>query len=266
MPALNTPDDDYPRLYHAHHSRHMDDLPFWLELAQSHGDPILELGCGSGRILLPLADAGYKMTGIEVDTGMLRVLKERLPDELLPRVELIQGDFTKIQIAKNFRLVILPCNTYSTLDTAQRQALLGCVIQHLQPEGVFVASLPNPALLRQLPSYGEPEVEEVFPHPLDGKPVQVTSSWQRSARGVTIAWDYDHESPAGRVEHIHREVHHQPVSVRTYLAELHQAGFNAVTLYGEFDGSAYREQAQNLILAAGLQAVKPVSYKKSIFL
>jgi SAM-dependent methyltransferase len=236
----------------------MEDLPFWLGLAGSQGDPILELGCGSGRILLPLAHAGYRITGIEIDAGMLRILKENLPDQLKSRVELVQGDFTQFQIPGSFRLVILPCNTYSTLDLAQRQALLTCVVQHLQAEGVFIASLPNPALLRQLPSYGEPEVEEVFPHPLDGKPVQVSSSWRRSARGVTISWDYEHESSTGRVEHIHREVHHQPVNVQTYLSELHRAGFNAVTLYGEFDGTSYRKQAQNLILAAGFISPRQV--------
>lgn len=248
------PEDDFPYLYHAHHSRHMDDLPFWLGLAELQGDPLLELGCGSGRILIPLADAGYQVTGIEIDPGMLRVLRANLAKDLLPRVELVEADFTDFRLGKRYRLVILPCNTYSTLDAAQRQGLLACVARHLPAGGVFVAGLPNPALLRQMPSYGDPEVEEVFPHPLDGRPVQVSSSWRRTTQGMTIAWDYQHESLDGLSRHvIHREVRHQLVNTQTYLSEMHRAGFTAVELYGDFTGSAYRRQSEHLILAAKFQ-------------
>ena len=49
-----------PSVYHAHHNRHLEDLPFWLDLAAQTGDPLLELGCGTGRVLIPLAQAGYR--------------------------------------------------------------------------------------------------------------------------------------------------------------------------------------------------------------
>ena len=60
-----------PLLYHAHHNRYKEDLPFWLELAARHGDPVLELGCGSGRVLLALAQDGYQVYGLDNDPGML---------------------------------------------------------------------------------------------------------------------------------------------------------------------------------------------------
>ncbi len=250
---VNLPEDDFPYLYHAHHSRHMQDLPFWLGLAELQGGPLLELGCGSGRILIPLAEAGYRVTGIEIDPGMLQVLRANLVEDLLPEVELIEADFTDFQVKEKYPLVILPCNTYSTLDAARRRALLACVAGCLSAGGVFVAGLPNPALLRQMPSYGDPEVEEVFPHPLDGRAVQVSSSWRRTTTGVTIAWDYQHESPDGQLRVIHREVRHQMVNAQTYLSELHRAGFSAVELMGDFDGSPYHRQSDHLILAAKLQ-------------
>lgn len=249
----NLPEDDFPCLYHAHHSRHMQDLPFWLGLAELQRGPLLELGCGSGRILIPLAEAGYRVTGIEIDPGMLQVLRANLAANLLPKVELIEADFTDFQVKEKYPLVILPCNTYSTLDAAHRRALLACVASCLSTGGVFAAGLPNPALLRQMPSYGDPEVEEVFPHPLDGRAVQVSSSWRRTATGVTIAWDYQHEFPDGQPRVIHREVRHQMVNVQTYLSELHRAGFSAVELIGDFDGSSYHRQSDQLILAAKFQ-------------
>jgi SAM-dependent methyltransferase len=252
-----SPSDDFPRLYHAHHARHMEDLPFWLELAGESGGSVLELGCGSGRVLLPLADAGYSVTGMDIDGGMLDLLRENLPDGLQPRVNLVQTDFTRFELGEKFRLVILPCNTYSTLDAQQRQALLACVTRHLERDGLFVTGLPNPALLRQLPAFGEPEIEETFPHPVDGRPVNVLSSWRRTARGVTIAWDYEYPLLSGRVVTMHREVHHHPVSIQTHLTELHRAGFTGVTIYGEFDRSPYHAQAQNLILCARFQPAGP---------
>ena len=247
---MNSSEDDFPLLYHAHHTRHMEDLPFWLGLAQRQGSPVLELGCGSGRILIPLAEAGFSVTGIEIDPGMLQVLSEQLPETLRPRVKLVQGDFTRFELAEQFGLVILPCNTYSTLDAAQRQALIACVAQHLPAGGVFAAGLPNPALLRQLPAYSDPEVEEVFPHPRYGKPVQVSSSWQRTAQGLTVAWDYAYTTAGGQAQVIHRQVKHHLVNIQDYLSELHRAGFDVVELYGNFDGSTYRRQSEQLILAA----------------
>jgi ubiquinone/menaquinone biosynthesis C-methylase UbiE len=47
----------FPQLYHIHHNAHTEDLPFWLKLAQQQGGPVLELGCGTGRVLIPLIQA-----------------------------------------------------------------------------------------------------------------------------------------------------------------------------------------------------------------
>ena len=232
----------------------MEDLSFWMELADAYRSPILELGCGTGRVLLNLASAGHQVIGLDLDAGMLTVLQENMPDNLRARVNVLRGDFTRFHLASRFNLILLPCNTYSTLSSVERSALLSCVARHLAPGGVFVASLPNPVLLRQLPSYGSPQVEEVFPHPDDGSPVQVTSSWQRAAQGVTIYWDYDYILQ-GQEQHLSRFVHHHRATVQNYLAELHEKGFKLVTLYGDYDRSTYYREAQNLIIVAGFQAL-----------
>ncbi len=63
---MNT-DNLFPLFYHAQHQNYLEDLPFWLGLAATQGSPILELGCGSGRVLLPLALAGHRVLGIDND-------------------------------------------------------------------------------------------------------------------------------------------------------------------------------------------------------
>lgn len=241
------------RLYHAHHSRHLEDLPLWLELARQLGGPVLELGCGSGRVLLQLARAGYMVIGLERDAGMLSVLRENMEPRLQGRVGLLQGDMAAFGFERRFPLILLPCNTYSTLSAGQRQATLDCVRRHLHPQGLFAASLPNPALLRRLPRHAEPEIEESFPHPCDGEPVQVSSGWERTSTDYTVNWYYDHLLPDGRVERLTTQVSHGLALAETYLAELEAAGLRRVECYGDFDRSPYSLQSPSLILLAGLQ-------------
>lgn len=241
------------RLYHAHHERHLEDLPFWLELARQRGSPILELGCGSGRILLPLGRAGYPVVGLERDTDVLSILREAMEPGMADQVELVQGDMAAFKLGRRFPLIIMPCNTISTLSATQRQGTLECVREHLQPDGLFAASLPNPAVLKRLPRHSEPEIEESFPHPLDGEPVQVSSAWERQAQSITITWHYDHLLPDGRVERVSTQVSHALAPVETYLAELEAAGLYLAERFGDFNRSPYSSQAPSLILLAGLR-------------
>jgi SAM-dependent methyltransferase len=239
-------------LYHAHHNRHLEDLPFWLELGRRYNGPILELGCGSGRVLLPLARQGYDVVGLERDPEMLTVLRQNLTPDLARRVQLVQGDMASFNLGQRYALILLPCNTLSTLDAAQRLGMLECVRRHLRPDGLFAASLPNPALLRRLPRSAEPELEESFPHPLDGEPVQVSNGWLRTSRHLTIQWHYDHLLPDGQVERISTQARHELASADDYAAELAAAGLRPVERYGDFDGSIFHPQSPYLILTASI--------------
>jgi len=240
------------RLYHAHHNRHLEDLPFWLELARRYDGSILELGCGSGRVLLPLARQGHRVVGLERDAEMLTVLHEVLTPDLEVQVQLVQGDMAAFNLGQRFTLILLPCNTISTLSAVQRRGMLECVRRHLRPDGLFAASLPNPALLWRLPRLAEPEIEESFPHPLDGEPVQVSSGWQRTSRHLIVQWHYDHLLPDGRVERFSTQVRHELALAEDYAAELGAAELCLVDRYGDFDNSAYHLESPYLILTASL--------------
>lgn len=242
------PDNDFPNLYHAHHNRYLEDLPFWLNLAIHYGSPILELGCGSGRIFSSLCKAGYHMVGMDNDPGMLTYLQQHWDGKETPM--LFMADMTAFYLAPVFRLLILPCNTYSTLNSEQRRSLLACVRRCIMQGGAFAVSLPNPNILKQMSRKSEAEVEEVFPHPLDGEPVQVSSGWERIRDIFTIEWQYDHLLPDGHVERTTARVCHFIENYDRYVEEFHQAGFNDVNLFGDFDESPYDEDSPNLIMVA----------------
>jgi hypothetical protein len=149
-----------------------------------------------------------------------------------------------------FPLIILPCNTLSTLAVEARMAALRNVRGHLQAGGLFAASLPNPGLLSTLPSQAEAEIEEVFTHPLSGNPVQVSSSWERTSHYFTVHWFYDHLLPDGQIERLPIEVRYAMVPVSGYLDELSSAGLRLVSSYGDFDRSAYTPESPSWIFIA----------------
>ncbi len=239
-----------PNLYHTHHNRHLEDLPFWHSLAQTAGSPILELGCGTGRVLLPLAQAGYTLTGLDNDPHMLAHLRRTIPPEYAAAITLAQADLATFRLPTRFPLIILPCNTYSILTAAQRQTALQTIRRHLAPGGLFAVSLPNPAQLADLPPEGEPEVEEIFPHPTSGLPVQALSAWRTDPLGVTFTWHYDQLLTNGDIQRESISVHHQRATKEDYLAELRDAGLQLTDLFGDFDRSPLSLESPFMLILA----------------
>jgi SAM-dependent methyltransferase len=238
-------------LYDAHHSTHTEDIPFWLSIAQRHASqPVLELGCGSGRVAVALAQAGCSVVGLDIDPEMLFVLQKRLDD--LPEICLpfVQADMTDFHLELTFSAILLPCNTLSTFSAAERQKIFDLTASHLQPEGWFAASIPNPDYLRLLPTTSPPEIEDVFKHPLDQEPVQVSSSWKRDREFFTVTWNYDHLLPDGRVERTNVRVRHSLEPLSIYQEQLKAAVLTLKETYGDFDGSVYTLDSPNLILVA----------------
>lgn len=241
---------DLPLLYHAHHKSYREDLPFWSALAQQGGSPILELGCGTGRVTIPLARAGYQVFGLDHDPGMLALLQGQLADEPNPRVHLIQGNMINFDLDTRFRVIISPCNTFSTLDPSARRATLINVQRHLTPRGIFAVSVPNPALLAAMEPTGEAMVESILDHPVSRNPLQVSSLWEREEHRVTVHWHYDHLLPDGQVERQSTSTSHTMTPAASYLDEMMETGLSIEATYGDFHRAAYTPETPFLIIIA----------------
>jgi SAM-dependent methyltransferase len=238
-----------PELYHAHHSQHLEDLPFWLALAAQAGDPVLELGCGTGRVLLPLIDAGFHTIGIDHDMAMLKFLRARVRENT-PNPWIFASDITRFNLSVQVPLIILPCNTFSILRKNERLACLRCVKKQLKPGGSFAVSIPNPDNLLRLPAHSEPELEDEFIHPQTGNPVQVSSSWRRTKQTFQVTWIYDQLFPDGRQERVTTETIHQLLPANDYLDEIREVGLEVLVVYGDFDRSGYQGDSPYLICVA----------------
>ena len=191
---------------------------------------------------------------------MLAFHRQNSPVDLSSMVDVIQADFTQLHLAARFGLVMMPCNTYSTLPEEARFKALLHIKRHMQPNGLFVASLPNPTTLMNLPANGAAELEEIFTHPISGAPVQVSSAWKRTSRQCTIYWHYDHLLPEGIVRRSTMQITHQLETIKVLRDEFNRAGFTITHQLGDFNQSPYQADSPYwIILATHHQAKKMVS-------
>ena len=203
--------------------------------------------------MLPLLEAGHSVVGLDNDAEMLGFLRESTPDEVIEGAKLIEADIGDFQLDQQFDLVLLPCNTYSTLDYAQRVAALTCIRKHLKPSGRFALSLPNPHSLAALPEEGEEEIEDTFTLVDTSTSVQVSSAWQRDENTVILFWHYDVMQVDGNVKRHTASVRQNIVEQNVLEAEFEATGFSVEARYGDFDRSKFDEDAPNLIYVLFLE-------------
>ncbi|MEQ9330002.1 class I SAM-dependent methyltransferase [Thalassobaculum sp.] len=125
------------------------DVAFYLDCARRFGSPVLELGTGTGRVLLPLAEAGYEVWGLDLSPAMLAVAGRKLAarPELAGRARLIEADMTGFELGHRFPLALIPARAFQhVLDPYRQQAALTCIRKHLEPGGHLVLDLFDPRL------------------------------------------------------------------------------------------------------------------------
>src|ERR1700693_1977082 len=100
------------------------DLPFYLDLAKRSDGPVLEIACGTGRVLLPIAREGIGIEGVDNSESMLTILRRNLarePREVRERVTVHEGDMRDFRLAQKFALVIIPFRPLQHMYTVQDQ-------------------------------------------------------------------------------------------------------------------------------------------------
>ncbi len=241
-------------LVRIHHEKYQDDISFWLSMTKGR-NPVLELGCGHGRVTLPFWKAGRLIVGVEVDLESLRYLFTASQNDGLSNPRLILADMLNLPLKTKFGAVIIPCNTYSIFTGAERILLLNRIIQLLGSSGIFLVSVPNPLMIqeyhRELSADGgelTSDAEGIFSHPSTGNPVQVSSYLSPLADALSWEWIYDQLHPDGKVERHRQTAIHQLSSLEQYQNEIDEAGFQNNHFLGDFDGSPYQDDSPYLIM------------------
>lgn len=138
----------------------MDDVPFYVAAAEAADGPVLELGCGTGRVYLPTLAAGVDADGLDLSVGMLSVLRDRANEEGLdPAVW--RANVTEFAADREYALVTFPFRGFLHLtDRADQLAALRNVRETLAPDGRFVLNFFAPSFEVVCDDYGDPEVTE----------------------------------------------------------------------------------------------------------
>jgi len=123
-----------------------EDVRFYVEEAKASGGPVLELGCGSGRVLVPVAQAGIAVTGLDPSPSMLELCRQRLAKEGLT-AELVSGDMRRFSLGRRFPLITIPFRPFQhLLEVDDQIACLAAVREHLALGGKLIFDVFDPNL------------------------------------------------------------------------------------------------------------------------
>ena len=214
------------------------DVEFYRTLARESGGPVLELGCGSGRVLLPIAGEGIASTGLDSSEAMLEELSRKSPPENL---RLVVGSMASFDLEpERFALIFSAFRSFQHLLTVEDQlSCLGTVRRHLKPGGLFAFDVFAPKLER-IAVFDEKEFEEVRWPDGDGEILRFTSVRRDPATQIMdVTFRYETRRAGSSTT---------STAVRTrmrwffrYELEhlLVRAGFSRLEFFGGFDRRPY---------------------------
>ncbi|HVV83602.1 MAG TPA: class I SAM-dependent methyltransferase [Kofleriaceae bacterium] len=170
-------------LYDFEYRRRRADVRWYVELAArllGGGGRILELGCGSGRVTVPLARAGHQVTALDHEPAMLAALEERrrrLPAAVAARIEPVQGDLRTFALGRRFDLVLAAFNVVEHLYTrVEVDACFRAVRRHLRPDGRFAFDVQLPDLPWLARDASRRWARTRFTHPVTGEPLYYSTN------------------------------------------------------------------------------------------
>lgn len=248
--------DRFTRLYDDDYGDFDADLDLYLPFAERTGGPVLEAMCGTGRVLVPLAQEGLEVVGLDISPAMVAAAQEKLEAAGLNAHARAQvADIRTMEVAERFGLVIIAMNSFMHLPTGEDQlAALGSIKNHLSPGGLLVVDLFNPDPHELVADEGVLVHAKSF-RSSDGADVQ---KW------VVRRTDFAHQTHY--VEFMYDEIGADRIVRRTvlpftmrwvYLFEmeylLRQAGFALEAVFGSYDLDEYTSDSERLIVVGRKQ-------------
>jgi SAM-dependent methyltransferase len=250
--APPVPIDYYTGIYDRLHELLTEDIAFYKAVLADRKRRLLEIGCGTGRVLFPLLKDGFRVTGIDLSESALELSRRKLEDldeALQSRCSLVRADMRNFALDGTFAAAVIPFNTFLYMHTPSDQlACLRRIHEHLEPGGVLVIDLfnPRPILKNRQPGQLFHEISLY----LEEKQTILSYFSSYVLAGGLFYWSrfFEEIDPAGRVEK-----HFAMMVIKClYQDELgrlaEQSGFEVEALWGDYGRAPVSEDSPNLIV------------------
>lgn len=232
------------------------DVDFYVGLAREAAPPVLELGCGTGRIAIPIARAGVEIVGLDSSPPMLAKARERASG--LAQVRWVEADMRDFDLGERFGLVIIPYRAFQHMITVDDQkSCLACVRRHLRDDGRLAFNLFNPDLVAMgrwlSDSRGDWRLWHDSADERTGGRILAWESrrYRVASQEVDNVWQVDEIDAEGRpASQRYLDLHLRwfyRFEVEHLLA---LAGFEVEHLYGWFDGSGFADDSPEMVWVA----------------
>jgi SAM-dependent methyltransferase len=229
-----------------------DDLEFYVGRARAATGPVLELACGTGRVLLPTLEAGVEIEGLDLQPQMIERLHANAAQRGLTARAAV-GDMRDFSLGRRFALVTITFNAFVHNLTAEDQiATLRCCRAHLEPGGALVFDVMAPTLGLLADPDGEPVLELEILHPETGLPVRL---YDTRAKDLVAQTQHSvieiRETCADGREIAHpfettvRWIHKPEMELLLALA-----GFTRWSIHGDFAGEPLDDDASLMVVTA----------------
>mgnify|MGYP001084832834 CR=1 FL=1 len=247
--------EDIALYYDLVHADLIDDVAYVLGEFSPADGAVLVLGCGTGRVIWPLARAGFMVVGLDNSPAMLARAQAYLAQhaELEEHVTLLQADMRDFSCDREFGVAIALNNTFMHLTMAEMGRVLGRVKRGLGENGRLFLDLINPIAIANTADTPEPELERELVDPETGDAIaQLASNWlDVGAQILHVEWVYERtpaDGSAAQRTSAHEQYHyHFPHQLEMVLRE---SGFQLTQMKGDYDGSSFTEDSPRLLLTA----------------
>ncbi len=240
----NLEDYEDPVIYDDENKDFGPDGPFYLTLAQQVDGSVLELGCGTGRVTIPLAQSGIDMTGLDIMPGMLARAQGKAGD--LP-IQWIEADIKDFHLGNRFQLIYTAGSVFQHLvERSEQEKMLACVREHLSPDGLFAVDLLFPSR----GSMEDAEEQDWYTYENEeGQTVRVTGTDEYDPiRQIKHETAYRHWRDGEGREIVKRaRFSLRLIFPQEMEALLHYNDYSIIHRYGGWDRSPLTAESQNMI-------------------
>ncbi len=246
------------RYYDQIHTRLTADIPFVCDRLAKYGEPLLELGCGTGRLLFPLAEAGLHVTGVDSSPQMLAIARRRLnrqPSDSRQLITLLEKDILNLsgdEINTRFVSALLSYNTILHFRETEIARILRGVATLLHPAGRLLIDTANPFALTGAVYPDMPVLEASFIDQETGERVEQwsKSSLDTSDQTLTVLWRFQREGEAVETQPVKIDYHY--LYPHQLILLLQRAGFALEQMWGSYEEDPFFEDSERLLLLASL--------------